>query len=116
MMHPTAPARTDLPAANLHTRLLVLASIDKNNLPEKKATGQKWQTLVAELRNTDDTDRIRELIMLLEEAIFYRQQELALHPENINKAQLEQEEHGLRSALDLMLELKSKRLGFPSIP
>lgn len=53
--------------------------------------------------------------MLLEEAIFNRQQELALNAVGIDRGELEQEEQRLRKALDLMLELKTKKLGFPAI-
>jgi hypothetical protein len=67
------------------------------------------------LRKTHDVQRIRELIMLLEEAIFNRQQELALNADKIDKGNLEDEEQALRRALDLMLEMKVKKLGFPEI-
>jgi len=53
--------------------------------------------------------------MQLEEAIFNRQQELALNADKINKSEIEHEEQGLRKALDLMLEVKTKKLGFPEI-
>ena len=53
--------------------------------------------------------------MLLEEAIFNRQQELALNADKIDKGNLEDEEQALRRALDLMLEMKVKKLGFPEI-
>jgi hypothetical protein len=53
--------------------------------------------------------------MLLEEAIFNRQQELVRNAEKMDKGNIEQEEQSLKSALDLMLELKTKRLGFPAI-
>jgi hypothetical protein len=94
---------------------MVLAPIEKRSSPNTNPTRQKWESLADELRTTDDTQRIRELVMLLEEAIFNRQQELALNADSIEKPKIEQEEQGLRKALDLMLELKTKRLGFPDI-
>jgi hypothetical protein len=92
-----------------------LAPIGKRNFPETNATGRTWESLVNELRKTDDIERIRELLMLLEEAIFNRQQELVRNAEKMDKGNIEQEEQSLKSALDLMLELKTKRLGFPAI-
>lgn len=76
------------------------------------ATGQHWKRLADELRRTNDTNRMKELVMLLEEAIFNRQQELALSGEKNN---VQQEERDMRKALDLMLEIKTKKLGFPDI-
>jgi len=84
-------------------------------LPHTNAARQNWESLADELRTADDTDRIKELVMLLDAAIFNRQQELALNADQIGKRNIEQEEQGLRQALDLMLELKAKRLGFPDI-
>jgi hypothetical protein len=94
---------------------MVLAPTEKRTLPNTDASRQKWESLAEELRTTDDTKRIKELVMLLEEAIFNRQQELALNADSIEKPKIEQEEQGLRQALDLMLEIKAKRLGFPDI-
>lgn len=92
-----------------------MTQADKRNLPITNTTRPKWESLVDQLLQTDDTDKIRELVMLLEEAIFNRQQELALNAVGIDRGELEQEEQRLRKALDLMLELKTKKLGFPAI-
>jgi hypothetical protein len=89
--------------------------LSEENFTEHERYPQKWESLAEELRTTDDTKRIKELVMLLEEAIFNRQQELALNADSIEKPKMEREEQGLRQALDLMLELKAKRLGFPDI-
>lgn len=92
-----------------------MTQADKRNLPITNTTRSKWESLVDQLLQTDNTDKIRELVMLLEEAIFNRQQELALNAVGIDRGELEQEEQRLRKALDLMLELKTKKLGFPAI-
>lgn len=68
-----------------------------------------------QLHQTEDTNEIRALVTLLEEAIFNRQQELALNADRIDRRELEQEEQRLRKALDFMLELKTNRLGYPAI-
>lgn len=92
-----------------------MAQADKGKLPKTNATGPEWESLVDQLHQTEDTDKIRELVKLLEEAIFNRQQELTVNADKIDKREVEQEERRLRKALDLMLELKTKRLGFPEI-
>lgn len=92
-----------------------MAQADKGKLPKTNATRPKWESLVDQLHQTEDTDKIRELVMLLEEAIFNRQQELTVNADKIDKREVEQEERRLRKALDLMLELKTNRLGFPEI-
>ena len=53
--------------------------------------------------------------MRLEEVIFNRQQELALNADKIAKRDIEEEEQALKGALELMLEVKVKKLGFPDI-
>ena len=53
--------------------------------------------------------------MLLESAIFNRQQELALNADKLDKRKMQQEELRLRDASELMLETKVKKLGFPDI-
>ena len=53
--------------------------------------------------------------MLLEETIFNRQQELGLNADKIDKPEINDEEQALRKVLDLMLETKVKKLGFPDI-
>lgn len=92
-----------------------MGAMKKTSSAERSTDGQNWERLVDELRRTDDIERIRELVMLLEEAVFNRQQELVLHADKIDRGKIEQEESGLRSALDLMLEMKTKKLGFPDI-
>ena len=104
-----------MPSNVLELRYLVLAPAYKGKLPTTKATGPKWESLVDQLHQTEDPDKIRELVTLLEEAIFNRQQELAVNADKIDRREVEQEERRLRQALDLMLELKTKRLGFPEI-
>lgn len=94
---------------------MVLTQADKRNLPTTNAARPKWESLLDQLRQTEDTDKARELVMLLEEGIFNRQQELAVNADKIDRREVEQEELRLRKALDLMLELKTKRLGFPEI-
>lgn len=74
-----------------------------------------WESLADELRNTHDVQRTRELVMLLEEAIFNRQQELVLNVGQIDKQAIEEEEQALRQVLELMLEVKVKKLGFPAL-
>ena len=76
---------------------------------------QEWELLALELRRTSDIQRIRELVMALEEAIFNRQQELTLNADKIDKRKIEDEEHALKKVLDLMLETKVKKLGFPDL-
>lgn len=58
-----------------------------------------WESLADELRNTHDVQRTRELVMLLEEAIFNRQQELVLNVGQIDKQAIEEEEQALRQVL-----------------
>ena len=81
----------------------------------KHTTRQQWESLADELRRTQDVPRIKELVMLLEEATFNRQQELALNADRIDKREIEEEEQGLKRVLDLMLEIKMDKLGFPAI-
>jgi len=91
-----------------------LATQDTRQFQAKNASRQDWETLADELRNTDNVARMRELVMLLEEAIFNRQQELALN-DKIDKREVNDEEQALRTVLDLMLETKVKKLGFPKV-
>jgi hypothetical protein len=56
----------------------------------KNSRRQQWQSLADELRRTQDVDRMRELVMLLEEAVFDRQQELALDADKIDKRAIEE--------------------------
>ncbi len=100
-------------------------ALDRGYMTESSADGkqrhstdtgrQRWETLVDELRNTQDIGRMRQLVMLLEEAIFFRQQDLALNAHKIDRAQIEQEEARLKEALNLLLHVKVKKLGFPEI-
>ena len=92
-----------------------MSQIDKGNSPPTNSQGQSWEALADQLRQTDDTDKARELVIRLEEAIFNRQQDLVLKADKTNKREIEQEEQRLRKALDLMLEVKTKKLGFPEI-
>lgn len=112
------PARLDsfsaASASNSTIEVITLSPVEKGSLPVT-ITGQKWKSYADELRRTDDIQRIKELIMLLEEAIFNRQQELVLDADKIEKSKIQQEELGLQQALDLMLEMKTTKLGFPEI-
>ena len=72
-----------------------------------------WQSLAAELRQANDISRIKELVILLEEAIFNRQQELAVNAEKLGTDHIKREEQEMREVLELMLEIKIKKLGFP---
>jgi hypothetical protein len=56
----------------------------------KNSRRQQWQSLADELRRTQDVDRMRELVMLLEEAVFDRQQEPALDADKIDKRAIEE--------------------------
>ncbi len=76
---------------------------------------QAWEPYADELQKTQDVGRMRELVMILEEAIFNRQQELALNADIVDKRNVEDEEEALRKALDVMLEIKVEKLGFPKI-
>ena len=58
---------------------------------------------------------MKELVMLLEEAIFNRQRELTLNGNKIDRCEVSDEEQALQNVLDLMLEIKVKKLGFPAI-
>lgn len=89
---------------------------DARNLTTKNISRQQWESLADELRSTQDIQRIKELVMALEETIFNRQQELVLHADKIDRREIEDEERGLKEVLDLMLEVKVKKLGFPAIP
>lgn len=88
---------------------------EARNLATKNTSRQEWESLADELRSTQDIQRIKELVMALEETIFNRQQELALHADKIDHREIEDEEQGLKEVLDLMLETKVKKLGFPAI-
>ena len=90
-----------------------MSTIDDGNRPTDRAKAQAWNSLVDELRTTSDVSRTKELILLLEKAIFDRQQELALNAENVEQHTIDREEQRLKEVLDLMLEVKAKRLGFP---
>ena len=84
-------------------------------ISEKPHSRRVWESLADELRETHDIERMRELVILLEEAIFNRQQELALNAQKVAKPEIEEEEQALRGVLELMLETKIKKLGFPDI-
>ncbi len=79
----------------------------QTNLVRMNATGHSSESLADQLSKAENTQKIKELIMLLEEAIFNRQQELALLDDHAGTT--------LRKALELMLNLKITRLGFPDI-
>ncbi len=81
----------------------------------RNTSRQDWEMLADQLRRTEDVQKTRELVMRLEEAIFYRQQELALEADKIDERDLKDEEQALKRALDLMLEVKVNELGFPAI-
>ena len=93
---------------------MILKTEDVKDL-QTKNNGRKVWALADELRKTQDIQRMREIVMLLEEAIFNRQQELVLNADKIAKPKIEEEERGLRGVLELMLETKTKKLGFPEI-
>ena len=80
-----------------------------------RSTPQRWESLADELRHTTDVQRMKELVILLEEAIFNRQQEFALQPHRFDPTKIKQEERGLRETLDLILEVKIRKLGFPDL-
>lgn len=83
---------------------------------QKKDGGRRvWESLAEELRKTQDIERMKELVMALEETMFFRQQELALNADKIAKREIEEEERDLTGVLELMLETKTKKLGFPEI-
>lgn len=84
-------------------------------IPTKNTGRQLWESYAEELGKTQSVERMRELVMLLEETIFNRQQELALNADAVDKHNVEDEEQALRKALDLMLDIKVKKLGFPEI-
>ena len=92
-----------------------MSTVDDGNRPTNRPEAQGWSSLLDELRTTTDVSRTKELILLLEKAIFDRQQELALNAENIDQRNIDREERRLKEVLDLMLEVKAKRLGFPGI-
>jgi hypothetical protein len=92
-----------------------LPSDDVKNLQTRKSSREEVESLADELRKTQDVRRMQELVMLLEEAIFNRQQDLVLNAENIEKHKIKDEEQAMRQVLELMLEVKVKKLGFPDI-
>jgi len=51
----------------------------------------------------------------LEVAVFSRQQELVLNADKIDKREIQHEEQKLKNVLDMMLDVKAKKLGFPDI-
>ena len=82
---------------------------------EKTHSRRVWESLADELLKTQDIQRMRELVMLMEEAIFNRQQELALNADKLAKPEIEEEEQTLKGVLELMLATKAKKLGFLAI-
>ena len=92
-----------------------LATQDTRQFQTTNTSRKDWESLADELRATDSVERMRELVMLLEEAIFNRQQELALNAQKIDQREVNDEEQALRKVLYLMLETKVKKLGFPDI-
>ena len=92
-----------------------MATMDEGHRQTNDASRQGWKSLVDELRKTTDVQRMRELVMLLEQAIFNRQQELALNAAKIDQHEVEKEEKSMKGALDLLLDVKAKKLGFPDI-
>ena len=92
-----------------------MSRTDEEHRQTNGASRQGWESLADELRKTTDIPRMRELVILLERAIFKRQQELALNAGKIEKPEVEKEEQSMKKALDLLLEVKVKKLGFPRI-
>ena len=92
-----------------------LPSDSAKNTGPRNNTRQRWESLVEQLRKADDVQHIKELVIHLEEAVFNRQQELVLNAAKLDKRDIQEEEQRLRQALDLMLEMKVKKLGFPEI-
>lgn len=92
-----------------------MATQDTRQFQTTNTSRQDWESLADELRATDNVERMRKLVMLLEEAIFNRQQDLASNAGKIDQREVNDEEQALRKVLDLMLETKVKKLGFPDI-
>ena len=93
---------------------MVLTNSDGRNLQTKSIPRRQWESLADELRKTQDIQRVKELVMALEETIFNRQQELALNAGRVEKDKIVEEERALKKVLDLMLETKVNKLGFPA--
>ena len=87
-----------------------MSTTDDRHRKTNGASQQGRELLVDELRRTTDVQRMRELVILLDRAIFSRQQEPAL-----NSGRVEKEEHSMKEALDLLPVIKVKKLGFPEI-
>lgn len=88
---------------------------DRKDRQKKDGGRRVWESLAEELRKTQDIERMKELVMALEETIFFRQQELALNADKIAKREIEEEERDLTGVLELLLETKTKKLGFPEV-
>ena len=97
------------------TERAILRTEHLQELQKQKSVRKAGEVLADELRKTEDVPRLKEIVMLLEEAIFNRQQELVLTAGKIDKREIQEEEQVLREVLDLMLETKIKKLGFPAI-
>jgi hypothetical protein len=103
-----------MPSGKTHFEQIPLKNVKIIIEAEKAMTSrQQWELLADELRRTSDIQRVKELVMALEETIFNRQQELTLHADKIDKRQIEGEKRALRKVLDLLLETKVKKLCFP---
>jgi ubiquinone biosynthesis protein UbiJ len=92
-----------------------MSTSDDGHRQTDGARQQKWESLADELRKTTDIQKAKELVMLLEKEIFDRQQELALNAGEIGGHKVEKEEQSIKRALDILLEVKVKKLGFPNI-
>ena len=103
-----------MPSGKTHFEQIPLKNVKIIIEAEKAMTSrQQWELLADELRRTSDIQRVKELVMALEERIFNRQQELVLNADKIDKDKIEDEEYAMKKVLEVMLETKVKKLGFP---
>ena len=92
-----------------------MATEDTRQFQKENTSRQDWEFLAGELRKADNVEKMKELVMLLEEAIFKRQRELTLNGNKIDRCEVSDEEQALQNVLDVMLEIKVNKLGFPAI-
>ncbi len=59
------------------SEVMLMPTDNARTISLKTGGRQAWEPYADELQKTQDVGRMRELVMILEEAIFNRQQELA---------------------------------------
>jgi|SRR5450631_4374250 hypothetical protein len=95
------------------SRLIKISDIDGSPTKEAIMPDTKlppWKLAYEQIRKDLDNQKLKELILAAEEAIFLRYQELA------NSSDHHEERREMREATHDLLNLKITKLGYPRVP